>query len=326
MNKFSVFELVQLIEIFKNEPILWNRPRTTFTTPERQDMVENVAKRFGRTPGDIEKCWVALREKYRRERASEMANVQRKYRKEPWELMSHLSFLDELYCPQSKGAPPPAEPQPLAQPPKSNSKKFQVGNMVKILPSTSGDNVIIRRVGRKSTPGVPGELVGVGKLKLANLADLQKKPNSPKSAERPESPENARKSNEVNSSMLSPYHEPELSDKSDHHPQYEKDARSVRSVSPAISIVSSTLFPISSDKHEDGMRFKMSRNSRVIKKMEDERRELLAVLKNLTREKGAAESYGEYLTKKLKSWSTEKQNRAIRKFNIVIGEIEEEDE
>uniref|UniRef100_A0A1B0DDF5 Uncharacterized protein n=1 Tax=Phlebotomus papatasi TaxID=29031 RepID=A0A1B0DDF5_PHLPP len=314
MNKFSTYELSELIEIFRTRPILWNRfNRTSRTMPERTRIIEAVAKHFGKMPGDIEKCWSAVREKYKRERASYEADVPRKYRKEKWELMDKLTFLEEVYGPA---------------PPEPSSRKFQVGTIVEILPASSGNNVTVRRIAPKPVAGVPGELVGVGQLKLANLADLQgtvSKPESPKPIKAPEqeetktpedsqTPKRARSQSPV---LLSPNHVFE-SDKSD-------AAESVRSDSPAPSVASSTLFPISNSK-SDNMEFKISRKSRLIRKMEDERRELLGVLKVLTKEKTPAEVFGEYLTKKLTSWSTDKQKKAIKMFNNVISELDDDED
>lgn len=198
---------------------------------------------------------------------------------------------------------------------------------VEILPASSGNNVTVRRIAPKPVAGVPGELVGVGQLKLANLADLQgtpPKPQSPKPIKPPEQeetkiPEDSQTPKRAVSQspiLLSPNHVFE-SDKSD-------AAESIRSDSPTPSVASSTLFPISNSKSD--MEFKISRKSRLIKKMEDERRELLGVLKVLTKEKTPAEVFGEYLTKKLTSWSTDKQKKAIKMFNNVISELDDDED
>ncbi|XP_059616939.1 uncharacterized protein LOC132261916 isoform X2 [Phlebotomus argentipes] len=298
MNKFSMHEMAELIEIVKNEPILWSKHIRTYRgAPERANIMDNIAMRFKKSPADVEKCWSAMREKYKREKFNDSSEVSRKYRKERWELMDKLSFLDSVY-----GTAPSKPP-------------------MEILPAPNGNNVTVRRIAPKALPVVPGEIVGVGKLKLANLADLQEKPTEspmlPEHIKIPTYPANVERMGSISPIFLSTNHEfiSEQSDATD----------SERPVSPVSSVASSTLFPINTIENQNGsIEFKMSQKSRKIRRMENERRELLNTLKVLTRSKSAAELYGEYLTKKLSNWCTEKQNKAIKMFNRVISEVDED--
>ncbi|GAB0095362.1 hypothetical protein DMENIID0001_107340 [Sergentomyia squamirostris] len=338
MNKFNIFEIGEMIEIIKKNPIIWDRnikpPRNfepkyeeaqgTFqqrTTPvifARAAIIKKIAKHFKRTPVDVEKCWHGLREKYRRLKLKEATQTKRKYNKERWEYLDKLAFLNSsLFGGQTNFIR------------NSDAIPLDPGTTETTIGQTNIRHVRIARKPAIVTDSSPSSPTAVsesmfGRVEVVNLSEFQSHDKEEDVAEYLEHSEEDESSEphakqpriaSVSPVLLSPNYSEKSNDSNPSH-----------SNSPVFSAASSTIFPLNhTEDNKDGqLEFKLSRRSRKIAKVEDEKKELLQVLNNLTGKKSIADSYGEYLTGKLSSWSKEKQTKAIKLFNEVINKIDEE--